>query len=838
MRKKTGRVTWLFVAALALVLASGEAGATDPTGVTPRLEGCRNDGSITLPDGSGKFICPDSAYTSGNLGKGWNELDLVPYRLTLSAGTSAPATQTYTLAIAVDREDAGRPGYDVLSVPVLNTTLSSTSCAAPMVGAATEVTPGVGGIHTTLYRLVTITQARNTTCVYDYYARLALGSHLFPGSSLHANLLNEDLSTSGIGARDVSIPVREILPQELRKTMIATQDRDVVWNIVKAPTPARLTFPNTCSPAPADREQDVSLTVTWTKQAATPSGDITVITNIYAKNPASRTITVNVTDVIRSGTTALNTAMSGPVNVPANTEQLVLTHTAVVPAGSTGLNDVAVATYTDPVTSVPVPGTTTATASAVVQPSGIIRNDTAVITDLEHITGDFLEFAANSFSGATGSFLNGYVPGTFTTMPITWRSGTQSTSGSVSFSKTVRVTQPSSTSGHLLDTALLEGADGFTTLADVDVDISTLARVDLTISKSIPNVLSGTETETFFFEVVDSTNTVVALPSIGFTAGETSDSVTVGGLMPGSYTVREVGSTSGKWELQPSKTVTIMLPSCAGTVTFANTFHEALAKVRKVTQPAGSEAGWTFTLQGPGLPAEGVSVTTTGTGLETFPFELLEGAYHIEETARPGFEFVSKEGCDFTVDYPADAGRVFECTFTNRFVPTGKVAPTETTCQDFTSGTAGDITQVMYGTRIGRINNTSPGVFFYYSRVTAPSSSFIIDVRETKTHPTFNALFAVQNINQIRVYNADCTNSPLATVSMPGPGQARISITGATPGQVFIVSVKYDTSSVVGQPVPSPNTVHYDFDTLVNATVVDFDVDGVNLVPRPGGSGF
>src|SRR5262249_43508308 len=155
-------------------------------------------------------------------------------------------------------------------------------------------------------------------------------------------------------------------------------------------------------------------------------------------------------------------------------------------------------------------------------------------------------------------------------------------------------------------------------------------------------------------------------------------------------------------------------------VSFSNTFTEALAKVRKVTQPAGSEAGWTLTLKGPGLPAEGVPVTTTGTGFMTFPFELQEGTYHIEETARPGFEFVSKEGCDFTVDYPADAGRVFECTFTNRFVPTGKVAPTETTCQDFTSGTAGDLTQVMYGTKIGRINNTSPGVFFYYSRVTAP----------------------------------------------------------------------------------------------------------------------
>ena len=39
-----------------------------------------------------------------------------------------------------------------------------------------------------------ITQLQNTTCVYDYYERLALGSHLFPGSSLHSNLTDQSFS--------------------------------------------------------------------------------------------------------------------------------------------------------------------------------------------------------------------------------------------------------------------------------------------------------------------------------------------------------------------------------------------------------------------------------------------------------------------------------------------------------------------------------------------------------------------------------------------------------------------------------------------------------------------
>ena len=42
----------------------------EPSGVSFTLEGCRNDGSITLPNASGQYVCPDGVYTSGNLGKG------------------------------------------------------------------------------------------------------------------------------------------------------------------------------------------------------------------------------------------------------------------------------------------------------------------------------------------------------------------------------------------------------------------------------------------------------------------------------------------------------------------------------------------------------------------------------------------------------------------------------------------------------------------------------------------------------------------------------------------------------------------------------------------------
>jgi hypothetical protein len=50
------------------------------------------------------------------------------------------------------------------------------------------------------------------------FRRLALGSHLFPGSSLHANLANQSLTTAGIGSKKVSIPVKEIPHRSCART--------------------------------------------------------------------------------------------------------------------------------------------------------------------------------------------------------------------------------------------------------------------------------------------------------------------------------------------------------------------------------------------------------------------------------------------------------------------------------------------------------------------------------------------------------------------------------------------------------------------------------------------
>ena len=86
----------------------------------------------------------------------------------------------------------------------------------------------------------------------------------------------------------------------------------------------------------------------------------------------------------------------------------------------------------------------------------------------------------------------------------------------------------------------------------------------------------------------------------------------------------------------------------------------------------------------------------------------------------------------------------------------------------------------------------------------------------------------MQQGNQIDLYNTNCTNSNLG-ISSDGNGQAKIVVSGATVGQVFIVRVKYDPGTTVGTSVPNPTTVHYTWVTKVNGIQVDQDPNGVDL---------
>ena len=570
--------------AVPFAVAPLAAVAAGPAGISFNFQGCHGNESM-LPAGD-PYVCPTADYVSGNLGKQWRELDLVPMRLTAAANGSAPASQTYQVAVTAAALIGGVPGFDYISLPVLNAA-SSPSCTAPVTapsgGAGATVAPGVGTASTSIYRVLSITQARNTTCIYDYYQRLALGSHAIPGSKLHSDLAS--VTVSGGVTSLTAIPGAKTNPLSVGKaagsfglaaTLGATQGAGYSWTVSKGSQPAQVGISNTCDPE--SRSQAVDVTVAWTRHLGL-QGETTVVAQLFATNPSNRSFDVDVVDTLRdASSTVVGHHDTGSVPVPANhSHYLVGTSTYSFPAGaSASYSDSAAGTWTDPVTGQALQATS-ASASATVQTVVASANATAVVTDTTTISGAGLEYAIDSVSLAGGSF-GSYVLGTLTTSPVAWTSPQLGGSGSAVFHVTVAASGPAAGSGSLDDLAALLGSGGFGTSSPLSVAVSTGALFGLAIDTTIPDVLTGAQTAAFGYTVTDAHGATIPA-SITLTAGQTSGSTSVGGLAPGSYTVHE--SVPAGWKTVADQTVVAASPRCSYSVAFAN----ALVPVESTPTP-------------------------------------------------------------------------------------------------------------------------------------------------------------------------------------------------------------------------------------------------------------
>src|ERR1700686_220253 len=603
-----------------IVLMMGLAGvslAQDSTFVSFSFQGCRNDGSITLPNPNppyvGQYICPDAAYTGGELGKGWNELDLVPYRLTATAGKKAANPEIYSVTIAAGYlTNSGNAGYDIISAPTLNASLSDASCTVPSAGVQTigpSVTQGQGGDQQTIFRNLTITQNASTQCVYDWYQRLAIGSHLNPGASLHSYFFDKSYQNDNYQGHNSDVPIMlgSSAGFSVSKTMSAVQNTDHDWAVTKT-APSQVMFPNVCSvnqqPSP------IQVTVSWQYLAADPF-NISVSSNVSVSNNTHRPLNVSVTDNIYSGSdqsTQIGAQTGSLSNIAANTQGVnvpLSPSSLTTPIGPTEFNDVANAIFTDPVVGDTFLGTASA-STGVSDNGGQVYDVTSTINDTETLTGSVLAFSTDSFSPAIGAFDNGYVAGTQTTGPVSWTSNSQSGSGSVTFNKSIYFTGGLGvlTSGDLSDTATLTGSDFATTglkrTYSAAVKIVTDARVALTIQKNVDFApASGSQTFNFHVKTSATATNDVTTASITFNwpSDGASKTVVVPDLAAGSYCVTEDPATGWTYDAANSTPqTTITLPSCGGNVVIANK-HQAqdLTVCKTATATYSRKYDWSIT---------------------------------------------------------------------------------------------------------------------------------------------------------------------------------------------------------------------------------------------------
>ena len=209
-----------------------------------------------------------------------------------------------------------------------------------------------------------------------------------------------------------------------------------------------------------------------------------------------------------------------------------------------------------------------------------------------------------------------------------------------------------------------------------------------------------------------------------------------------------------------------------------------------------------------------------GNGVPPYAYRWSNGAttqcIAVADTGRYTVTITDAKGCEATA---SGAFRWRECV--------GALYHTSTTCATFQDGTADELpsSDVHYEVRDGKISTIAPGVFFYFSKITAPRADFTIVIEQARSNPTMP--FCELQQSQVTLFDGSCQNIGDGTET--GPGQASIAITGATPGQVLIVSVKYSLKNLVGVPFNPASGVRYDFRTLIDGQIVDFDRDGLVL---------
>jgi hypothetical protein len=153
-----------------------------------------------------------------------------------------------------------------------------------------------------------------------------------------------------------------------------------------------------------------------------------------------------------------------------------------------------------------------------------------------------------------------------------------------------------------------------------------------------------------------------------------------------------------------------------------------------------------------------------------------------------------------------------------------QITPTGTTCTQFRNGTAQTLASLNYSVSGGKIkNNVTPGVFFYWVSVTAAAGNNSFTITQTITTGNFTGLFDFASGSN--VFNSNCNSVSDTITQNPTTGAVTVQFNAPTAG-TYIIGIKYDSKSIVGDPAPSPGTtVHYNFETTgVPGSISGFDL--------------
>jgi hypothetical protein len=135
----------------------------------------------------------------------------------------------------------------------------------------------------------------------------------------------------------------------------------------------------------------------------------------------------------------------------------------------------------------------------------------------------------------------------------------------------------------------------------------------------------------------------------------------------------------------------------------------------------------------------------------------------------------------------------------------------------YRDGTAEDYTTLMYNVSKNKIGSVAPGVIFFWSTITAPSSSFSLESHQFNSSGTLRWK-DMANLD-VFLWDANCDKVHTVTLTTAPDGHPVLNVTGATPGAIYYFSVKYSPNSLTGISVRKPYpTVNYTFQTWMGTT--------------------
>jgi hypothetical protein len=145
-----------------------------------------------------------------------------------------------------------------------------------------------------------------------------------------------------------------------------------------------------------------------------------------------------------------------------------------------------------------------------------------------------------------------------------------------------------------------------------------------------------------------------------------------------------------------------------------------------------------------------------------------------------------------------------------------------TTCSQFASGTAETLGSVQYDVTNDLIQRLVPRNFLYWVKVTAPAGDNIFRITQTITTGNFNTFFTGRG-NGSNVFDSNCVSLERSGSQIGDTVQVRFNAPAAG---TYFIGINFNAQDLLGQPAPSPTTVHYDFTT----TGVPDSTSGLDLV--------